>query len=98
MNMEKQVTTKKKNLKTKPKRAIVSKGVYENGEIKLSGKRLPKKKMNVVVTFREEVKEKEQNEEEVANNFIKKWSGVIKNQDIELVMEKKLDYLVAKHK
>lgn len=54
--------------------------------------------MNVVVAFKEDEKDQKQNEEKVVDTFLKKWSGVIKAKDIELVMEKKLDYLVEKHK
>ncbi len=96
--MEKQTTIKRKKRRTTTKREIISKGIYENGEIKLSGKRLPKKKMNVVVTFREEEINKKQNKVDAVNDFVKKWSGIIKIKDLNLVMEKKLDYLVEKHK
>jgi len=96
--MEKQIAIKRKKRRTTTKREIVSKGIYENGEIKLSGKRLPKKKMNVVVTFREEETNKKHNKLDTVNDFVKKWSGVIKAKDLDLVMEKKLDYLVEKHK
>jgi len=94
--MEKQTTIKRKKRRTTTKREIISKGVYENGEIKLSGKRLPKRKMNVVVTFREE-NDKKNNKIDAVNNFVKKWSGVIKTKDIDFVMDKKLDYLIEKH-
>lgn len=77
---------------------IVAKGIYENGEIRLSGKKLPQKKMNVIVSFREEKNEENLNKTEAASNFIKKWSGVIKVDKVELVMEKRLEYLVEKHK
>ncbi|MCB9206547.1 MAG: hypothetical protein H6611_04375 [Ignavibacteriales bacterium] len=77
---------------------IVTKGIYENGEIKLRGKKLPKKKMNVIVSFREEKNEKSKSKDKAASNFIKKWSGVINANDVELVMEKKLEYLIEKHK
>lgn len=93
--MEKQ--TKKKRSGER-KREIISKGIYENGEIKLSGKRLPKRRMNVIVAFKEDEKDIKQNKEKAVDAFIKKWSGVIKAKDIEFVMEKKLDYLVEKHK
>lgn len=94
-DMEKQ--TKKKR-SAERKREIISKGIYENGEIKLSGKRLPKRRMNVIVAFKEDEKDIKQNKEKAVDAFIKKWSGVIKAKDIEFVMEKKLDYLVEKHK
>ncbi len=77
---------------------IVSRGIYENGEIKLLGKQLPKKKMNVVVSFREEKVNEEYNKTKALNNFVKKWSGAIKEKDIDFVMEKKFEYLVEKHK
>ena len=93
--MEKQ-TNKKRGAERK--REIISKGIYENGEIKLSGKRLPKRRMNVIVAFKEDEKDKKQNKDKAVDAFIKKWSGAIKAEDIELVMEKKLDYLVEKHK
>lgn len=42
-DMEKQTRKKNKKRRTERKIEIISKGIYENGEIKLSGKRLPKK-------------------------------------------------------
>ena len=89
--MEKQANKKRR---AERKREIISKGIYENGEIKLSGKRLPKKRMNVVVTNREEEQSQKQNKEQKVDAFINKWSGAIKTTDVELVMERKLDYLV----
>ena len=38
---------------------------------------------------------KKRNKEKIIESFIKKWSGVMKNHDIEL---RKLDYLVEKHR
>jgi len=92
--MGKQKTKKR----ARTKREIISKGIYENGEIKLSGKRLPKKRMNVVVTFKEEEGDEKKDKVKAVNDFVKKWSGVIKVKDIDLVMEKKLEYLIEKHK
>lgn len=92
--------TVKKNKRQKPKaiKEIVSKGVYENGKIKLNGKNLPKRRMNVVVTFREASNEVKKNNEKIVDSFIKKWSGLIKEENVEMVMEKKLEYLVEKNK
>ncbi len=92
--MEKQRTKKK----TKIKKEITSKGVYENGNIKLSGKGLPKRKMNVVVTFKEDEKDEKQAISEKVDAFVKKWSGAIKVENIKFVTEKKLEYLIEKHK
>lgn len=89
---------KDKRKKARNSKEIVSKGIYENGEIKLSGKKLPRKKMNVIVSFTEEKNEQKQNKAEAAKNFIKKWSGVIRADDVKLVMEKRLEYLIEKHK
>lgn len=93
-------TTVKKNKKQKLKAIleIVSKGVYENGKIKLNGKNLPKRRMNVVVTFREINSDVKRNNEKIVDSFIKKWSGFIKEKNVEMVMEKKLEYLMRKNK
>lgn len=89
---------KNKKRKTKIPKEIVAKGIYDHGEIKLSGKKLPRKKMNVVVTFKEEKNDKKTNKINAANDFVKKWSGVIKANDVEIIMEKRLEYLIEKYK
>jgi len=95
--MEKITTIKSKKRKSQVQKEIAFKGIYENGIIKLSGKKLPKKKMNVIVTFQEEENTKVQVQERKVDDFLKKWRGVIKSSEIQLVMEKKFDYLVKKH-
>jgi len=96
--MGKTTITKNKKRELRTQRTIASKGIYEDGVIKLTGEKLPKKKMNVVVTFREDKKDKTYNSKNVVDSFLKKWSGVLKTNNVELVMEKKLEYLVEKHK
>ena len=98
LKMKNQTTQKIKKRKQKSFEEIVSKGIYENGFIKLSGKKLPKKRMKVLVTFREAEDEATKSNEKTVENFIKKWSGAIKEQNIQMVMERKLEYLVEKHK
>jgi len=96
--MENPTVKKNKKQQLKAIREIVSKGVYENGKIVLNGKNLPKRRMNVVVTFREASNKVKKNNEKTVDSFIKKWSGFIKEENVEIVMEKKLEYLVEKNK
>ena len=54
--------------------------------------------MNVVVTFKEEKNDEKIIKINAANDFVKKWSGIIKANDVELIMEKRLEYLIEKYK
>jgi len=93
---EKATTKRKKNIERKIE--IISRGVYQNGKIKLMDKGLPKRKMNVIVTFKEEKPDLKNNKVKQANDFLKKWSGVIKTKDLDSIMDEKINYLVEKHK
>ena len=61
-------------------------------------KGLPKRKMNVIVTFKEEKLDLKNNKVKQVNDFLKKWSGVIKAKDLDSIMDEKINYLVEKHK
>ncbi len=93
--------SKKKTRKAKKEISpleIISKGIYDNGKVELTGKKLPKRKMNVIVILREDKAIKKKDKKKAVDNFVKKWSGVIRDPKIGYVMEKKMEYLLEKYK